>query len=55
MHENAGNIGLRIPYFKKLIANLGVHVLAMAYRGYSYSDNVTPNEKGLKKDADAII
>ena len=27
----------------------------MAYRGYSYSDIVLPDEQGLKKDADAII
>lgn len=26
----------------------------MAYRGYSYSDQVPPTEAGLKKDADAI-
>ena len=56
LHENAGNIGLRIPYFKELITNLGVHVLVMAYRGYSYSDTTeSPTEVGLKKDADAII
>lgn len=27
----------------------------MAYRGYSYSQDVSPSEEGLKKDADAII
>lgn len=26
----------------------------MAYRGYSYSDKVRPNEAGLQKDVDAI-
>lgn len=55
MHENAGNIGVRIPYFQMVIENLGVNVLSMAYRGYSYSDKEAPTEEGLKKDADAII
>jgi len=56
LHENAGNIGLRLPYFKELINNLGVNVLAMAYRGYSYSDqDKKPNEEGLKLDANAIM
>ena len=27
MHENAGNIGLRIPYYKYVIENLGVNIL----------------------------
>jgi len=26
----------------------------MAYRGFSYSDQVPPTEEGLKKDVDAI-
>lgn len=44
MHENAGNIGLRLPYFKMVIDNLEVNILSMAYRGYSYSDEETPTE-----------
>jgi len=55
LHENAGNIGLRIPYFKYLVENLGVNILTMAYRGYSYSDQAVPDEAGLKLDADAIL
>ena len=30
-------------------------MLTMAYRGYSYSAKTVVNEKGLKKDADAIV
>lgn len=55
MHENAGNIGLRLPYYKHLIDNLEVNILSMAYRGYSYSDQVPPNEEGLKRDAEALL
>ena len=55
MHENAGNLGLRLTYYQLLIESVGVNVLSMAYRGYSYSDPVSPNEEGLKKDADAIL
>lgn len=55
MHENAGNLGHRIPYYKHYIDNLEINILSIAYRGYSNSDKVTINESGLKKDADAII
>ena len=54
-HENAGNIGLRLNYYEIVINHLNVNVLSMAYRGYSYSDNVDPTEDGLKLDAEAII
>lgn len=55
MQENAGNLGLRIPYFQHVIRNMDVNFLAIAYRGYSYSDSDTPSEEGLKRDADAIL
>ena len=45
---------MRIPQYKFLIKNLQVNILSMAYRGYSYSDQVKPTEEGLKKDVDAI-
>lgn len=54
MHENAGNIGLRLPFYKYLINNLGINILSMAYRGYSYSDFAEVNERGLKLDGEAI-
>ena len=54
MHENAGNIGLRLPFYKYLINNLNVNILSMAYRGYSYSDPAKVNESGLKLDGEAI-
>ena len=31
-----------------------MNVLSVAYRGYSHSDDVPPNEVGIKKDADAL-
>ena len=37
MHENAGNIGLRLDYFELIYHNLNVNVVAVAYRGYSKS------------------
>ena len=55
MHENAGNLGHRIPYYNFVIESLGVNILSMAYRGYSNSDDVAPNEEGIKKDADALV
>ena len=56
MHENAGNLGLRLPFFKVLATELGLNVLAMAYRGYSYSDDHVPiTEEGIRLDSEAII
>ena len=54
MHENAGNIGMRLDYFKFLIKKFNVNVLAMAYRGFSESEG-KPTEEGLKLDAAAIL
>eukprot|EP00929_Paragymnodinium_shiwhaense_P083801 TRINITY_DN44770_c0_g1_i1.p1 TRINITY_DN44770_c0_g1~~TRINITY_DN44770_c0_g1_i1.p1 ORF type:complete len:427 (-),score=112.49 TRINITY_DN44770_c0_g1_i1:234-1514(-) len=49
-HENAGNIGLRLSNFEKMIEELKVNILAFDYRGYGYSDG-TPSEQGLIEDA----
>jgi len=49
-HANAGNIGLRIPNFAKLISTLQVNVLALDYRGFGCSEGV-PSEEGLIEDA----
>ena len=54
MHENAGNIGLRMDYFEHMVSSLNVNILTMAYRGYSQSEG-TPTEEGLKTDALAIM
>mmetsp|Transcript_40641 Transcript_40641/g.61945 ORF Transcript_40641/g.61945 Transcript_40641/m.61945 type:complete len:82 (+) Transcript_40641:402-647(+) len=56
MHENAGNLGMRIHFFKLLVKELGVNVLAMAYRCYSDSDcPSTVDEYGIKLDSEAIL
>ena len=54
MHENAGNIGLRMDYFETIYRHLGVNIVTFAYRGYSNSEG-SPTEAGLKLDSDAII
>lgn len=53
MHENAGNIGLRLDYFESLCNYAQVNVLSIAYRGYSKSEGA-PTELGLELDAAAI-
>jgi len=53
MHENAGNIGLRLDYFALVCQKAGVNVVAFAYRGYSASTGA-PDEQGLNADARAI-
>jgi fermentation-respiration switch protein FrsA (DUF1100 family) len=54
MHENAGNIGLRLDFYEALYHQVGVNIVTFAYRGYSYSEG-SPSEEGLKLDADAIV
>lgn len=53
LHENAGNIGLRLDYFEILYKKVGVNVLAVGYRGYGRSEGV-PSEVGLQLDAKAV-
>ena len=54
MHENAGNIGLRMDWFKLAYERLDVNIVAVAYRGYSRSTG-TPTEEGLLRDAEAMV
>ncbi len=53
-HGNAGNIGLRLPNAIQMYHTLNVHVWLIEYRGYGDSDDVPPNEMGLKMDAEAV-
>ena len=53
-HGNAGNIGLRLPNAIQMYHTLNVHVWLIEYRGYGDSDDVPPNEIGLKMDAEAV-
>ena len=51
LHGNAGNLADRSDLLE-LFAGLGMHVLALEYRGYGQSDGV-PSEVGLYVDARA--
>lgn len=53
-HENAGNVGLRLPEFASLSAKLEVNILAYDYRGYGFSDEATINEIGLMRDVRTV-
>jgi fermentation-respiration switch protein FrsA (DUF1100 family) len=53
-HENAGNIGFRLPFSELLYKKLNAHILVVGYRGYGYSEGV-PSESGIKLDAEAIL
>ena len=53
MHENAGNLGMRVYSIKDLIDRLDVNILAMTYRGYDPNEG-SPTEEGLKLDGEAI-
>jgi fermentation-respiration switch protein FrsA (DUF1100 family) len=54
LHENAGNIGLRMDYFEILYKHLDVNIVSVAYRGYSGSQG-SPSEPGLIMDAEAAV
>jgi pimeloyl-ACP methyl ester carboxylesterase len=53
-HENAGNIGMRLPYCEFLYKSLNSNLLLVGYRGYGYSEG-TPSEKGIMIDSEAIV
>jgi len=50
MHENAGNLCLRLHEFERMYRDHGVNIVAFAYRGYSDSEGY-PTEQGLKLDS----
>jgi len=50
-HGNAENIGMGVQQMKAL-ANLGVNILELDYRGYGKSEG-SPDEAGVYRDADA--
>ena len=54
-HANAGNMGFRLPNAIQMLQKLDVNVLMVEYRGYGRSDNVPPNESGLKLDGQAAL
>ncbi len=53
-HGNAGNIGLRLPNAIQMYKYLKANIWLIEYRGYGDSDDVKPNEAGLKMDAEAV-
>mmetsp|Transcript_61624 Transcript_61624/g.182087 ORF Transcript_61624/g.182087 Transcript_61624/m.182087 type:complete len:454 (-) Transcript_61624:17-1378(-) len=54
-HGNAGNIGIRLPNAQQMYELLNANVLLVEYRGYGDSDDVKPNERGLKLDAESAL
>lgn len=54
-HGNAGNIGLRLPNAIQMFNFLNANVLMVEYRGFGDSDDVKPDEAGLKLDAQASL
>ena len=54
-HANAGNMGIRLPNAIQMLRRLEVNILMVEYRGYGQSDNVAPNELGLKLDGQATL
>jgi len=51
-HENAGNLGHRLPNIQRIIESVNCNVLIISYRGYAKSEGY-PSEKGLRLDAEA--
>jgi len=53
-HGNAGNVGVRLPNVRLMVALIKVNVLLVDYRGYGSSSG-TPDEQGLGLDAEAVL
>jgi hypothetical protein len=53
-HENAGNIGWRIPEFLLMQQHLEVNLFVFDYRGYGFSEG-SPSEEGLIEDTLAVL
>lgn len=49
-HGNAGNLGLRLPFLKKLSNVTDFNIFAVSYRGYGLSEGV-PSEESIKNDS----
>ena len=54
MHENAGNIGLRLDWFEGVYKHLQVNIVAVAYRGFSRSEG-KPDQEGILEDTMAML
>lgn len=54
LHENAGNMGMRLFNLRLLLTRLHCNVLILSYRGYGASSGA-PSERGLVADADAAL
>eukprot|EP00536_Pseudo-nitzschia_multiseries_P002464 jgi/Psemu1/301400/fgenesh1_kg.33_\ len=48
-------MGIRLPNVVKMLEKLNVNVLMVEYRGYGRSDQVAPNESGLRLDGQAAL
>lgn len=53
-HENAGNIGTRLPSAREFFIRSGFNILLLEYRGYGNSEG-SPSEAGLVKDGQAAL
>ena len=54
LHENAGNLGLRLDWFELVYKHLNCNIVAVAYRGFSRSQG-KPSEEGIMLDAEAML
>ena len=53
-HENAGNIGFRLPNLQRIYEKWEANILIVGYRGYGHSEGI-PSEAGLKLDSLAVL
>ena len=54
MHENAGNIGMRMDFIASIHSYLTANVVIVGYRGYGHS-TCNPSEQGLMIDSLRIL
>ena len=55
MHGTGVYLPKKIPFFTTICRNLQADIIVFAYRGFSYSDGVTPRGvDGITRDSEAI-
>lgn len=51
---NAGNMGLRMDFFKQMLSHCPVNFLSVSYRGFGNSGGKI-SEEGISKDSEAVL
>ncbi len=54
MHGTRNWLPNKVDFLKTMSLKLKADIVALAYRGFSHSDPVSPDEAGIMRDIDAM-